>query len=173
LIKFSGGLNLGMHYLSGAITYDPLAKPLDAVLASKIVWLDALIANMDRTAKNTNMLVWNKELWLIDHGASFYFHHSRPDIGTEGERAFPFIKDHVFLRWASELASIDAEFRSILTKEVIQEIVSLIPEDWLIDDPNFNSTADHRQAYARFLESRVNSSDIFIKEVENARKAII
>src|ERR1700748_2570596 len=76
LLKASVGLNLALHYLSGAITYDPVVTKLDETLASQIVWLDCLLMNMDRTARNTNMLLWHKELWLIDHGASLYFHHS-------------------------------------------------------------------------------------------------
>lgn len=75
LLKFSVGLNLGLHFLSGAITFDPLVSNIDAMTASKVVLLDSIISNIDRTAKNTNLLNWNKELWVIDNGASFYFHH--------------------------------------------------------------------------------------------------
>src|ERR1700760_470437 len=129
LLKASVGLNLGLHYLSGSITFDPVANTIDPLLASQIVWLDALLTNVDRTARNTNMLVWNKELWLIDHGASLYFHHSWPDPSTQpGLRPFPQIKDHVLLRWASQLAEVDAVFRPFLTGERIRAIVDLIPE---------------------------------------------
>lgn len=173
LLKFSGGLNLGLHFLSGAITFDPLVMPLDAKLASAIVWLDALVANVDRTPRNTNMLIWHKELWLIDHGAAFYFHHASPDIAQQGKRAFPFIKDHVLLPWASELASVDAASRSILTREVIHAIVALIPDEWLAEDPAFASSQEHRMAYAQFIETRVNSSEIFVKEAQHARETLI
>src|SRR5215218_11515054 len=94
LLKFSEGLNLALHYLSGAISFDPSVTKPDSLLASQIVWLDLLITNVDRTARNTNMLMWHKELWLIDHGASLYFHHAGP--GWEGGATRPFVqvKDH-------------------------------------------------------------------------------
>lgn len=173
LLKFSGGLNLALHYLSGAITFDPLATPLDATLASQIVWLDCLVANVDRTVRNTNMLIWHKELWLIDHGASFYYHHSSDNIGEAGERTFPFIKDHVLLPFASQLEEVDRTFKAILTKEKIDSIVFLIPDAWLMEDATFASAEEQRQAYAQFLATRVASSEKFVKEAQYAREALI
>lgn len=173
LIKFSGGLNLGLHYLSGAITFDPLVTTLDAILASQIVWLDGLITNVDRTPRNTNMLMWHKELWLIDHGAAFYFHHASSDIAQEGKRAFPLIKDHVLLPLASEMEVVDKEFRKKLTREKILSITSLIPAEWLTDDGTEKSAEEQRSSYAQFLESRVASSEVFVKEVQHAREAIV
>lgn len=173
LLKFSGGLNLALHYLSGSITFDPLASPIDASLSSQIVWLDSLVANVDRTARNTNMLIWHKELWLIDHGASFYYHHSSANIGEAGERAFPFIKDHVLLPFASQLEEIDRTFKAILTKEKIDSIVSLIPDAWLVEDTSYATAQEQRQAYAQFLATRVASSEKFVKEAQNAREALI
>lgn len=173
LLKFSGGLNLALHYLSGAITFDPLATPLDATLASQIVWLDCLVANVDRTVRNTNMLIWHKELWLIDHGASFYYHHSSPNIADEGQRAFPLIKNHVLLPFASALETVDQAYRPILTKEKIEAIISLIPDAWLMEDSTFASAEEQRQAYAQFLATRVASSEKFVKEAQYAREALI
>lgn len=173
LIKFSGGLNLGLHYLSGAITFDPVVTTLDADLASKIVWLDALVANVDRTPRNTNMLMWHKELWLIDHGASFYFHHSSENIGKEGNRSFPLIKDHVLLPQATKLEEVDRQFCAVLTQEKIAAIVSIIPEEWLIDGDSPESATEQRNKYARFLETRVASSEIFVKEAQHARETLI
>ena len=142
LLKASVGLNLALHYLSGAITFDPTVTVLPPLLASQIVWLDCLLTNVDRTPRNTNMLVWNKELWLIDHGASLYFHHSwdqamePADIATsslnvQARRPFTQVKDHVLLPLASELDRVDEEFRALLTPERIHSIVSLIPDEWL------------------------------------------
>ena len=173
LIKFSGGLNLGLHYLSGAITFDPVVTTLDAELASGIVWLDALVANVDRTPRNTNMLMWHKELWLIDHGASFYFHHASADISQEGKRAFPLIKDHVLLPQASKLDEIDKRYRNILTREKIDAIVAIIPDDWFAGGDEAEPAAVHRQRYARFLETRAASSEVFVKEAQHAREALI
>src|SRR6187551_1406879 len=171
LLKASVGTNLGIHYLSGAITFDPLATKIDATLASQIVWLDSLLLNVDRTARNTNMLWWNKELWLIDHGASLYFHHSWQDW-QQPQRPFPKIKDHVLLYKASEMSEVDKAFRSILTPERIQSIVSLIPEEWLKDNA-FASSDENRNAYAQFLETRISNSDFFVNEAQHARESII
>jgi len=172
LLKASTGLNLGLHYLSGAITFDPLATKIDTKLASQIVWLDCLLLNVDRTSRNTNMLYWHKEIWLIDHGASLYFHHSWNDWQNP-ERVFPQVKDHVLLSQASAMADVNAEFRTILTDDTIESIVSQIPAVWLEDDHPFDSLEQHRQAYTQFLKSRVKHSDFFVKESQYARAALI
>lgn len=171
LLKASVGLNLGLHYLSGSITFDPLAIKVDAKLATQIVWLDAFLLNMDRTARNTNMLWWHKELWLIDHGAALYFHHSWQDW-QEPQKPFPNIKDHVLLPLASELESASAVFTTILSREKINAIVSLIPAEWLIEE-SFPSVEDHRNAYAQFLENRIAHTDFFVNEARHARESLI
>ncbi|MEO6851296.1 MAG: HipA family kinase, partial [Mucilaginibacter sp.] len=134
LLKASVGLNLGLHYLSGAITFDAAVTTVDPKLASQIVWLDCLLTNVDRTPRNTNMLTWNKELWLIDHGAALYFHHSWDNWEEQAVRPFMQVKDHVLLSKASELDEVDAEFRLILTSERIRSIVALIPNEWIIGE---------------------------------------
>ena len=131
LLQGSQGLNLALHFLSGAITFDPVVTQLSPELASKIVWLDAFITNVDRTFRNTNMLIWHKELWLIDHGACLYFHHSWSNWEKHAQSPFALIKDHVLLPQASELAATDLVFKKLLTKEILQDIVNYIPEDWL------------------------------------------
>jgi hypothetical protein len=173
LLKASTGLNLGLHYLSGAITYDPNVTTIDARLASAIVWLDCLIMNVDRTARNTNMLSWHRELWLIDHGASFYFHNAWPGWEAQAQRPFTLVKDHVLLPQASELEQADAIGRALLTQEHIHAIVDLIPDEWLAGETFFASVAEHRQAYIQFLEQRVAHSGIFLKEAQHARQALI
>ncbi|HEY0667135.1 MAG TPA: HipA family kinase [Sphingobacteriaceae bacterium] len=172
LLKFSVGLNLALHYLSGAITYDPSVTPLNSRLASSIVWLDCLLTNVDRTVRNTNMLIWHKELWLIDHGAALYFHHSWQNWEEQARKPFSRVKDHVLLSQATELELVDKEFKTILTPEHIQQVVSLIPDNWLVGDSPFRSAAEHRAAYARFLELRIASSPIFINEAKNAQSLI-
>lgn len=172
LLKFSVGLNLGLHYLSGAITYDPAVNHIDQTLASAIFWLDALLMNMDRTCRNTNMLIWHKELWLIDHGASLYFHHTWQNWEEQALKPFSLIKDHVLLPEACEIELIDKQFKALLSAERIKEIVSMIPEDWL-QDSIFNSTEEHRNAYVSFLERRLSKSEIFVNEALNAREALI
>jgi hypothetical protein len=172
LLKASTGLNLAIHYLSGAITYDPLVVKIPPALASRIVWLDCLLMNVDRTSRNTNMLWWHKELWLIDHGAALYFHHSWQSADN-ATKPFANVKDHVLLSQATELEAANEACRSTLTPEQIQRVVSLIPEDWLRDESAFSSVELHRQAYADYLESRTAQSDIFVKEANHARDSLI
>ena len=172
LLKASTGLNLALHYLSGAITFDPVVTNVEPHLASKIVWLDALLMNVDRTCRNTNMLLWHKELWLIDHGASLYFHHSWNDWQNP-EKPFPKIKDHVLLSRAEHLEEVNELLSPLFTRERIERIVSLIPDDWLNEEPHFDSIAEHRQAYALFLENRIAHSSFFVNEALYARKSSI
>jgi len=173
LLKASVGLNLALHYLSGAITFDPAVNSIDPKLASQIVWLDCLITNVDRTPRNTNMLIWHKELWLIDHGAALYFHHSWQNWEEQAIRQFVQVKDHVLLPFASELDEVDVEFRSILSKERIQSIVSLIPDEWLTGGSTLESPDEIKQVYTQFLELRTAASEIFVKEAQHAREASI
>jgi hypothetical protein len=169
LLKASIGLNLAMHYLSGAITFDPVVTKVEPRLASEIVWLDSFLTNVDRTARNTNMLMWHKELWLIDHGAALYFHHSWQNWEEQARRPFVQIKDHVLLRSASLLDEVNAEFSSRLADGVIPAVVSLIPNDWLLTDSSFDSADEHRQAYVSYLQARLSASEIFVKGAQDAR----
>ena len=169
LLKFSVGLNLGLHFLSGAITYDPLVSIADSLSASKVVLLDSIITNIDRTAKNTNLLNWNKELWLIDHGASLYFHHNWKTWESHLERTFPNIKDHVLLERANHLVEASKEIKALIDHEKITEIVSLIPEEWLMDDSNVLTTTEMRKAYVDFLNSKLNKIDLLVKEASDAK----
>jgi hypothetical protein len=173
LLKASVGLNLGLHYLSGAITFDPSVTHVNYKTASQIVWLDCLLTNVDRTARNTNMLTWNKELWLIDHGAALYFHHSWDNWKEQATKPFILIKDHVLLPRASELGEVNEEFKSILIPEVVQSIVSLIPDEWLKTEWEGISPDEIRDVYAEFLNLRIASSAIFVKEAQHAREQLI
>ena len=173
LLKASVGLNLAVHYLSGAITFDPTVTRLEARLASQILWLDCLLTNVDRTPRNTNMLIWHRELWLIDHGAALYFHHSMQNWEEQAKRPFHLIKDHVLLPFATELDEVDTEFRKILSNERISSIVSLIPDQWLSEGESSDSPDDQRNVYLQFLMSRIANSEIFIKEAQYAREALI
>lgn len=168
LLKFSEGLNLGLHYLSGAIAYDS-SITIDPLLASKIVWLDAFITNIDRTFKNTNLLWWHKELWVIDNGASFYFHHSWQNFETAAKTPFKYVKDHVLLPFASELDAADVFAHNILNEEVFREIVNLIPDDWLQWEDADETPEEIREVYFNFMATRLKNSEIFLKEAQNAR----
>lgn len=173
LLKASVGLNLALHYLSGAITFDPTVTTVDAKLASQIVWLDCFLTNMDRTCRNTNMLLWHKELWLIDHGAALYFHHSWQNWEEQAIKPFSLVKDHVLLPWASELESVNKEFSKLLNPEKIASVINLIPDDWLEGETSFDSKTAHREAYKNFLTNRLAHSDIFLKEAQHAREILI
>lgn len=173
LLQFSQGLNLALHYLSGAINFDPVVTVVDAKLASKIVWLDAYITNVDRTFRNTNMLIWHKELWLIDHGASFYFHHSFSDPMGHAKSPFALIKDHVLLPHASLLEETDTQNKAILTTDKIRGIVNLIPDEWLQWEELEKSAEEIREVYVSFLLTRLENSSIFVKQANDARKALI
>ncbi len=173
LLKFSQGLNLGLHYLSGAITYDAAANDCEALLASKIVWLDAFITNVDRTFKNTNLLIWKKELWLIDHGASFYFHHSWTNWEKTAVTPFALIKDHVLLPKASRLDEAHQEFTAVLNDTFLKEIVNQIPEDWLQWDDQTITAEAIKAVYFQFLSMRLKNAEIFLKQAQDARTTLI
>jgi hypothetical protein len=173
LLRKSEGMNLGLHYLSGAITFDPAVNKPDELLASKIVWLDCLLTNVDRTPRNTNMLIWRKELWLIDHGASLYFHHSWDNWKEQAVRPFIQVKDHVLLPRATALTEADAIMKTILTPEQIKAVVAAVPDEWLTMEHPGSEAAAIREVYEQFLLTRITSSEIFVKEAEHARKALV
>jgi hypothetical protein len=168
LLKASTGLNLGLHYLSGSIAFDAVVNDVSAEMASKIVWLDAFLMNIDRTARNTNMLFWNKSLWLIDHGASLYFHHSPENWAEQAIKPFVQIKDHVLLSKANALEAINQEMLNTITPEVLNDIIALIPELWLATDESISS-----ELYRNFLFKRLENAQIFVSEADNARKTRI
>lgn len=168
LLKASEGLNLGLHFLSGAIAYDSTIK-IDPLLASKIVWLDAFITNIDRTFKNTNLLMWHKELWVIDNGASFYFHHSWQNFDTAAKTPFKYVKDHVLLPQASMLDKANQFAKEKLNDDIFREIVNLIPEDWLHWNDADETPEEIREVYFQFLKTRLENSEIFVNEAKNAR----
>lgn len=173
LLKGSRGLNMGLHFLSGALTFDPVATQVDSLTASQIVWMDSFLTNVDRTVRNTNMLIWHKELWIIDQGASLYFHHSWENWEKHALSPFTYIKDHVLLPYADKLDEVDVEFKKILTPEKIGEIVNLLPDEWLNWGGEKETPQDIRQTYFNFLSERLKHSYLFTKEIEHAREALI
>lgn len=169
LLKFSVGLNLGLAFLSEAITYDPLVSKADDFTSSMVVLLDSMIINIDRTAKNTNLLNWKNDLWLIDHGASLYFHHHWPSWEKHLPRTFPSIKNHVLLERASQLEDAKEMIQTTINKAKIEEIIDAIPEDWLADENDDLSVAEKRTAYIRYLNAKLSNIDLLAKEVADAR----
>jgi hypothetical protein len=174
LLKASVGQNLALAYLGGSLAYEPAASPRpDPVLASSIVWLDAFITNVDRTARNTNMLIWQKQLWLIDHAASLYFHYTWADFLERSKTPFSPVKDHVLLPFAGVLSEVHISLRKMLTEQKLAQIVELIPEGWLENGPHFASKEEQRNAYFNYLISRLFASDIFVEEAINARAKLL
>jgi hypothetical protein len=173
LIRASAGLNFAIDYLPGAVMFDPVAVQPGAALASEIVWFDAFVSNVDRTANNTNMLLWHHELRLIDHGAALYFHHAWDDYMARSRTPFARIKDHVLLPFAGELAAADARMSARLTPEKIRAIVATIPDDWLADTRPFASIAQNRQAYVDYLLARLEQPHAFVEEAIRARSLLV
>ena len=174
LLRASVGLNLGMRFLPGAFAYHALLRPPpDAELASAIVWFDAFVTNVDRTDRNVNMLLWHKQIWLIDHGAALYFHH---DWSTYHERAlspFPIVAQHTLLRQAGDLTAIDRRMRGRLDEAVFRRIVEATPEAWLAFDASFGDPAALREAYVAYLTERLANSSVFVAEAIRAREKLI
>ena len=170
LIEASGGLNLALDYLPGSLAFVPGAgPPLDPELASAVVWFDAYVTNVDRTPRNTNLLRWHQRLWLIDHGAALYIHHTWNDFLAHSRTPFPRIKDHVLLAEASELSAVAERLPELLTPELLGRIVAAIPDDWLDDNAPFATKEDHRAAYVAYLLARRDASAVFVEEAQRAR----
>lgn len=164
LLKKSEGLNLGLHFLNGAATFDPSVNEVDSLTASKIVWLDAFLTNVDRTRLNPNMMIWHNELWLIDHGASLYFHHSWRNPMQASLDPFPYINKHVLLPYATKLEEANKLMRQAITPRTLEKIVDLIPEEWLIEESGEITAEMRRTGYKEFLVNRLANSEIFTNE---------
>lgn len=169
LLKGSQGLNLALHFLSKALTFDPGATQVDEYLASRLVWFDAWVTNVDRTYRNTNLLIWNRELWLIDHGASLIFQHSWENWGNQVQSAFPMIKDHVLLPKATQLDRVNAEMKTLITEEMVREVVEMIPEEWILASRDTETAEEAKDTYQEFLWRRFQHSDVFVNGAKNAR----
>ncbi len=164
LMRNSEGLNVGLHFLDGAATFDPAVNNVDSLTASKIVWLDAFLTNVDRTRLNPNMMIWHNELWLIDNGASFYFHHAWRDPKAAAVDPFIYIKHHIFLPYADRLHEADRLMRQAITPRTLQKIVNLIPDEWLDEENSGITPGERRQAYTDFLLDRLKNSMVFVEE---------
>lgn len=169
LIRFSAGLNLALAYLPGAFAFDPMLNPLGPELASAIVWFDGYITNVDRTPRNTNILIWQERPWLIDHGAAFYFHHDWNNYLERSRSRFPQIKDHVLLPFASQLREVDAVLSTRITPTLIDQITALIPAAWLGEETEFTDHQEHQAAYAAYLRRRLETPREFVEEAIRVR----
>jgi len=172
LIRSSAGLNLALDYLPGSVGFDPIADNLDQDLASGVVWFDAYVTNVDRTPRNTNILMWHRRPWLIDHGAALYFHHKWDGYHERARDPFPMIKDHVLLRFAKSLPQADEKLHRLVTLEVVEAITGLIPDEWLAGETALGGAGRYRQAYREYLLARVELPRSFVQEAIRARGSL-
>jgi hypothetical protein len=164
LITASEGLNFGIDFLPGSLTFDPAADGVEAELAAAVVWFDALVTNVDRTPRNPNLLVWHERLWLIDHGAALYVHHDPRGMAEHAERPFGAIADHVLLPFAGSIAEADERLAPQIGRALLEEVVEFVPDDWLAE-------GESREAYAAYLERRLSAPRAFAEEAERVRAA--
>ncbi|GHF03653.1 MULTISPECIES: HipA family kinase [Streptomyces] len=153
LLKASGGLNLAMDFLPGALGFDPLAFETDPAEAGRVVWFDALVGNVDRSWRNPNLLVWHGQLWLIDHGATMIWHHNWPTAAAAAGRAYD-ASDHVLASFAPDIAAAAAELAPRVTEELLTAVVSDVPDEWLEGEPGFDGPDAVRRAYVDVLLER-------------------
>lgn len=188
LLRKSEGLNLGLHFLDRAYTFEPTVSNTDPLFASRLVWLDAYLTNIDRTRLNPNMMMWNGSVWLIDHGASLYFHHSGRSAEEAARDPFPYIKNHIMLPYASRIEEVDRLMRQAITPRTLGKIVDLIPDEWLADTPppgivgddymsdlareEIPDIASKREMYKTFLINRLADTAPFVgRAVEEREKS--
>jgi len=153
LLKASVGWNLGVDFLPGSLGYDPAGWTADPDLASRLLWLDAFLGNVDRSWRNPNLLVWHGRVWLIDHGASLYFHHAWATADTLVLRPYD-TDDHVMAPYATRLEEAEEELLPRLTGELLTEVIALVPDAWLADEPGFSGPEEVRAAYRDLLLAR-------------------
>ena len=173
LLRKSEGINVGLHFLDGAFTFDPAVNSVDGLTASKLVWLDSFLVNVDRTRQNPNMMIWNKNLWLIDHGASLYFHHSDRNPEEAALDPFPYIRTHVMLPYADRLAEADKLMRQAITPRTLNKIVDFLPDEWLKEEGSDITPREKREGYKTFLTKRLANSKIFVEKAIEERNKLI
>ena len=170
LLAKSVGGNLGIDFLPGALPFDTAKGPgITPELAADIVWFDALIANVDRTVRNPNMLLWHGDIWLIDHGAALYQHHRWTDPAVQGRQSFAAIKDHLLLPGAGSIIGADARMADLLDETRLWSIIGSIPDDWLPDDERVGDANGQRAAYFAYLSNRMRHPRPFVREAEHCR----
>ena len=173
LLRGSVGLNLALDYLPGSVTFDPAAGDhVDADLASRVVWFDAFVTNVDRTPRNPNLLCWHKAVYLIDHGAALYFHHNWQNVQEAARSPFVIVRDHVLLPWAGRIEEADALLRPRLGPELFARVLAEVPDAWLLPEPGISTPAEKRAAYVTWLTQRLDAAPIFVEEAVRARSQL-
>lgn len=171
ILRGSAGANFGLTYLSGALAFDAgIDTDISADLAASIVWFDALITNVDRTPRNTNLLLWRDRIWMIDHGASLYIHYQWSGWEERIQSTFPQIRDHVLLHRAGDLMAADERLRPRLTDAVLCEVIADVPDEWLGGERLFPTLVEHREAYVTYLQARLNGPRLWLREAIEAQR---
>lgn len=172
LLERSAGTNVGLDFLPGALAFAPAIGPApEPELAAAVVWLDAFTTNVDRTARNPNLLVWHRRLHLIDHGSALYIHHSWKDPAEHACRPFVQVRDHVLLPFAASIAEADARLAPLVDRELLERLTADIPDDWLPPEAGLPDADAHRRAYMDYLAARLRARDAFVEEADRARVA--
>ena len=165
LLRSSDGLNYGLDYLPGSITYDPLVPPApDARFAADVVWFDAFTTNPDRTPRNANMLEWHGRIWLIDHGAALYFHHDWADVMARATDPFGRVTEHVLLPFADDVRAADARARDRLSCDLFERILATVPDGWLVLGYGDERPNEVRAHYLEYLLARLEGPPRFVEE---------
>jgi hypothetical protein len=174
LLKASVGLNLAVDFLPGSVMFDPAAgdRP-DEDLASAAVWFDAFVTNIDRTARNPNLLCWHKSIYFIDHGAALYFHHDWKDTAAKARSPFPAIREHVLLPWAARIPEADRSLRAVLSRSVLTQVLAEVPDGWLLPEPGLPTPSAKRAAYVDYFCGRLEAASEFVEEAVRARASLV
>ena len=174
LLRASIGVNLALDYLPGSVMFDPAAgDKADAELASRAVWFDSFITNVDRTAHNPNLLCWHKSLYFIDHGAALYFHHNWHNIEQAAASPFPLVRKHVLLPWAARIEEADRALRPMLTESAFSDILAQVPDAWLVPVPGAETPAQKRAGYIDYLMRRLQAAGKFTEEAMRAYAELV
>ena len=172
LLRASAGLNLGVDYLPGSLGFDAAVDPVDPHTAAAVVWFDALVHNVDRSWRNPNLLRWHGDMWLIDHGAALWFAHSWERRGDAALRPYPQVAEHVLVRAAGSIMGMADELASHLPEEVLRQAAATVPDDWLADEPGFDSAEAVRAAYVEILRERLEAPQAWVPDLEAARARV-
>jgi hypothetical protein len=179
LLRASAGLNLAMDYLPGSVTLDPSVDPVDSALAARVLWLDALVDNVDRTWRNPNLLLWHRRPWLIDHGASLWWHHTWRSREAATTRELRDAEHHVLLAAAGPLDEADAALAPLVDGALLHRLLALVPDGWLVDapetprsgPPTFSSADAARDAYVDVLTARLAAREHWLPPLERLRRS--
>ena len=172
LLRASAGANLGVDYLPRALGFEPVVDRVDPALAATVVWFDAWVLNVDRSWRNPNLLRWHGDMWLIDHGAALYFAHNWPTREHAYARTYDQVGDHVLLPTAGSITEAGEAVAARLSADAITAAAHVVPDQWLADEPGFDSPDEVRAAYIDVLIQRLDQRETWMPPLEAARASV-